>query len=77
MNGHHKPPRKVEDASDAPSISVSFIEKLPTLRELHLSSYGSLPANYQFPELSFGKTNTKIFYFGFEVRVREIYLEGE
>ena len=62
--------------SDVRSISASFLEKLPGLRELHLSD-SCLPANNPLPEPSFGKAKPKIFFFGFEFSAREFHLNGE
>ena len=62
--------------SDAPSISASFLEKLPSLSELHLDAGGYWPVDYRVPEPSLGKARLKIYYFGFEVSVREIELES-
>ena len=64
------------DSDDLPSISASFLERLPSLREVHMSSGSFLPLDYRLPEPSLGKTNPKIFYFEFEVSVREIESEG-
>ena len=58
------------------SISASFLEKLPSLRELHVNFYGRLPSDYRIPEPSLGKARPKIFYFGFEFSAREIESEG-
>ena len=60
---------------DLPSISASFLERLPSLRELHVN-YGDLPKDYRLPEPSLSKASPKIFYLGFEVSAREIESEG-
>ena len=62
-------------AADVRSISAGFLEKLPSLSELHCA-FGHLPADYRPPEPSLRKARPKIFYFGFEISSREIESEG-
>ena len=65
------------NGSDVRSVSANFIEKLPNLRELHLITFARLPEHYRLPEPSFGKAKPKIFFFGFEISINQINLEGE
>ena len=61
-------------ARDVQSITPSFIEKLPSLRILDLSDvYGSL--DYSLPPKP--ATGLKIFYYGFEIDLREINVEND
>lgn len=64
------------DVGDRLSISASFIEKLPSLRELHLGIYynSNLFIDHvsQAKPPSPGKAAPRIFYWGFEVTLDQI-----
>ena len=65
---------------EAPSISASFFERIPTLQELHLDEdrglktiFRDLNVTKELPESpSFGKAKPRIFYYGFELTVKQL-----
>ena len=66
------------NASDIHLISASFIEKLPSLKELHLDNfYHHFDACLLNPPLTHQtrQTSPRIFYYGFEISLREITLD--
>ena len=64
-------------ASDVRSISASFIESLPSLRELHLQPFHIKRGQPLRESPSAIKAKPKIFYFGFEISLNQINLNGE
>lgn len=65
------------DGREVRSISANFIEMLPSLKELHLGTIYYDQIKHLSDSFSIGKTKPKIFYFGFEVSINQINLEGE
>lgn len=61
--------------SNLRTISASFIERLPSLKELHLGDH--YDPNRSPPPPSPGKTAPRIFYFGFEISLRQINLDDQ
>ena len=64
-------------SNDLQSISASFIERLPSLSELHLDTYYPYNHSQMCQPSVYDKTRPKIFYFGFEITIRQINLEGD
>ena len=68
---------------DVRSISTSFIKRLPSLREIHFDFYSfclwlKIKDHHLLePPPSFLKATPRIFYFGFEISLNQMYSEGE
>ena len=68
---------------DVQSISAGFLKSLPSLSELHFDQWGYIQFEENHHQNLPGRSytpfdeNVKIFYFGFQVSLRQILREGE
>ena len=63
------------DTGDVPSITANFMEKLPSLREIHLGEFGSCLYLLEPPSSSIAAP--RIFYVGFEFSLNEMVSNGD